>query len=457
MATVVKRNKKYYVVYNYLDAEGNRKQKWESKSTMREAQSRKKEVEYKKQIGTFTVPSCTTVDELLQEYVDLYGKNTWALSTYQSNVSLIKHYISPVIGKMKLCNITTRVIEQYYQQMLHYKAVKRAIGTTQPENVSSTTVRSLHKLLRSCFSQAVKWDLMVRNPCELATVPKSNPKERDIWTADQIFHALEVCQDKRLKLAISLAFAASLRIGELLALTWDCIDITPESIANGYASIYINKELQRVNRQLLNTLERKDVQLIFPALNSKTITLQVLKEPKTQSSIRKVFLPTTVANELVEWKKGQDEVKEALGSEYNDYGLVFAGFNGMPTEAVKITTALHKLIEENEDLPPIVFHSLRHSSITYKLKLNGGNIKAVQGDSGHAQANMVMDVYSHILDEDRRRNAQLFEEAFYLGSDSTTKSTMQDKLTETLGSDTLEKILQNPELAALVKALAEKI
>ena len=50
---------------------------------------------------------------------------------------------------------------------------------------------------------------------------------------------------------------------------------------------------------------------------------------------------------------------------------------------------------------------------TYKLKLNGGDIKAVQGDSGHAQVNMVTDVYSYILDDDRRKNAELFEEAFY--------------------------------------------
>ena len=40
-------------------------------------------------------------------------------------------------------------------------------------------------------------------------------------------------------------------------------------------------------------------------------------------------------------------------------------------------------------LPKVTFHSLRHSSITYKLILTGGNIKAVQGDSGHAQAEMI--------------------------------------------------------------------
>ena len=63
-------------------------------------------------------------------------------------------------------------------------------------------------------------------------------------------------------------------------------------------------------------------------------------------------------------------------------------------------------------LPKVVFHSLRHSSITYKLKLNGGDMKSVQGDSGHAQMTMVAEVYSHIIDEDRKKNAQNFEKAF---------------------------------------------
>ena len=74
----------------------------------------------------------------------------------------------------------------------------------------------------------------------------------------------------------------------------------------------------------------------------------------------------------------------------------------------KIRKALKNLIEEN-NLPPVVFHSLRHFSITYKLKLNQGDIKSVQGDSGHAQASMVTDQYSHILDENRQENAKLLE------------------------------------------------
>ncbi len=72
-----------------------------------------------------------------------------------------------------------------------------------------------------------------------------------------------------------------------------------------------------------------------------------------------------------------------------------------------------KQIIKKEGLPDVVFHSLRHTSVTYKLKLSGADIKAVHGDSGHAQADMVTEVYGHILDEDRKKNAQLMENAFY--------------------------------------------
>ena len=59
----------------------------------------------------------------------------------------------------------------------------------------------------------------------------------------------------------------------------------------------------------------------------------------------------------------------------------------------------------------MVFHSLRHSSTTYKLKLNHGDLKATQGDTGHAEIDMITSIYAHILDEDRKVNAQKFETA----------------------------------------------
>ena len=185
---------------------------------------------------------------------------------------------------------------------------------------------------RNCFEQAVKWELMEKNPCTHATVPKHKSQKRDIWTADTLMYALSVCEDERLKLAINLSFSCSLRLGELLGLTWDCVDISPDSV-------------------------------------------------------RKIFLPKSVANMLVDWK-------------------------------------------------------------------------AEQGDSGHAQVNMVTDVYSHILDDDRRKNAELFEEAFYEKKNLDPQMHVQQEnnnatVADEVDPELLAKVLANPEMRALLNSLAK--
>ena len=131
----------------------------------------------------------------------------------------------------------------------------------------------------------------------------------------------------------------------------------------------------------------------------------------------------------------------------------------MPTGGSVLRKKFKKLIEE-KDLPDVVFHSLRHTSVTYKLKLNGGDVKAVQGDSGHAQVDMVTNVYSHIIDEDRKKNAQLFEEAFYGKKDLDPQLHVQEEerkvaVPEGIDPDVLAKVLANPETAALLASLAK--
>lgn len=123
-----------------------------------------------------------------------------------------------------------------------------------------------------------------------------------------------------------------------------------------------------------------------------------------------------------------------------DFNLVFASSCGRPIEGQVINRALAKLIKDN-DLPPVVFHSFRHSSITYKLKLNGGDMKSVQGDSGHAQVKMVADVYSHIIDDDRRINAQRFEEQFYQSKAAPAAEEVQEETKAETASQTDQEML----------------
>ena len=235
----------------------------------------------------------------------------------------------------------------------------------------------------------------------------------------------------------------------MLGITLDCIDVSDKSIEEGKASIYINKELQRVNREILQTLDKKDVLFIFPHTLSNSHTVLVLKKPKTDTSERRVYLPKTVALMVREKIKAIEEIKELFGDEYTDYNLLFAHSSGRPIEGQVINRAMKKLIKEN-DLPDVVFHSVRHSSITYKLKWTGGDIKAVQGDSGHARAEMVQDVYSHILDEDRRANARRFDENFYQQKPEEAKEEVPQTETQNkAGVDptTLFQLLADPEMA----------
>jgi integrase len=448
------------VVYSYTDEVGVKRQKWETFATNAEAKKRKLQVEFEQETGTFIVPTAKTVSDLLEEYMSIYGVNTWAMSTYEARRGLIFNYINPIIGDMKLEEVTPRTMDKFYQSLLTVKA--KVVKNRKPshEYLTPHTVREIHKLLRNAFNQAVKWELMSRNPVLNATLPKEEHKERDIWTAETLFKALEVCDDENLALALNLAFSCSLRMGEMLGLTWDCIDISESSIANGSAYIFVNKELQRVNRNALEQLGEKGVMFKFPPAMASTHTSLVLKEPKTKTSIRKIFLPKTVAEMLVKRHEDIENLKELFGEEYTDYNLVFASSCGRPIEGQVINRALAKLIKEN-DLPPVVFHSFRHSSITYKLKLNGGDMKSVQGDSGHAQVKMVADVYSHIIDDDRRLNAQRFEEVFYQSKEvAPAVEEVQEKDTQEesqLDQETLLKLLSNPEMAALLKSLAKNL
>ena len=84
-------------------------------------------------------------------------------------------------------------------------------------------------------------------------------------------------------------------------------------------------------------------------------------------------------------------------------------------------------------------------------------MKSVQGDSGHAQAKMVTDVYSHIIDEDRMMNAQRFEETFYSPKKEDSENEQKKAADSAQESDQelLMKLLAKPEMAALLKTLAK--
>lgn len=139
-----------------------------------------------------------------------------------------------------------------------------------------------------------------------------------------------------------------MRIGEILGLTWNCIDLSDESIQNKTACAGVNKELKRCDKSSLTDLERRNrfnVLLVFPERKkTPSTTSLVLKVSKTASSVRTIFLPRTVVDALLDMKTQQDKQKDSLGSAYTDFNVVLAHEDGRPYEDRQIADQLRSFI-----------------------------------------------------------------------------------------------------------------
>ena len=159
------------------------------------------------------------------------------------------------------------------------------------KSMTHQVLSSVHKLLHSAFEQAVLWEYADRNPFHKATLPKAFPCPMEMLSNEEIKKLLQNSGFSLLGIAVHLAFAGSLRKGEILALTWSDVDFK-----NG--TIFINKTLKRVRKDAIQALDRNDIPYQFPAVFDEGRTVIVLKRPKTRSSIRIVYLPPHVIDLL---------------------------------------------------------------------------------------------------------------------------------------------------------------
>ncbi len=286
MASIVKRNKSFSVVYTSYEG-GKKKQRWETYHSYEAALHRKEQVELVRAKQKERLQNhADNLSELLEEYIELYGRVHWSYSTYTNHVALIQNHILPAFGDMKLTEFSPKTIAVLYSKMRNQ------------ENITPQILSSVHKLLHSAFEQAVLWEYADRNPFHKATLPKVFPCPMEMLSNEEIKRLLQNSGFSLLGIAVHLAFAGSLRKGEILALTWSDVDFE-----NG--TIFINKTLKRVRKDAIQALDRNDILYQFPAVFDEGRTVIVLKRPKTRSSIRTVYLPPHVIDLLQDWKKEQ--------------------------------------------------------------------------------------------------------------------------------------------------------
>ena len=452
--SIRKRGNRYQVTYRVPGEATPRTETFKSED---EALIREAQIRLAKKNGTFEPPvrlakgkiapkKDVTVKEFLDEYIEVYGLKKWGNSFYTANLGLIRNYIIPYIGERYVSSMTTRDMDTYYTMLLEQPAVIVSGHQDTGAKVSAHTVSRVHKLLKSAFGKTVAWEYISSNPTLGATLPERHSKERAVWSGDEAIKALNVCEEPALRTCLYLALGCSLRLGEILGLQWANIHIDGPHDAAGDAHLRIDRELRRCSNESIEALEkvnRSTIMFKFPkVMPQKATTSLVLKAPKTESSNRTIYLPQAVIDELRTVKAQQEQYKAMLGEEYQDYDLVIAQINGRPYEQRIIDKMFYKLIEENS-LRPVVFHSLRHSSTSLKLKLSKGNIKAVQGDTGHAEARMVTDTYAHGFDADRKLIAQEMDSGFFSKVGAEQRSAETDSATVELLK---QLVRQHPEL-----------
>ena len=392
----------------------------------RRQQIAKKQIEHELANGTFLIPSTITVKEFLMEWLPKQcNKHKWAPCTYQSNLGTVQNLIIPYIGDMQMQKLKPYHLEDLYATLSktpcgqYLEGKKQVLSEKQKQRfLSGTTIHEVHRLLRTAFQYAVEWGILIKSPVPVDS-PKKSIQERAIWDADEMWAALASMEDPILHLAVHLTLVGALREGEVAGLTPEDLDFEG---ADGTGTFRINKCMQRVQKASLAKTGKGCILQEFEDKREGSTTTLVLKKTKTASSNRTIFMTTVLKEELKHWLK-RLEMDEAVDPErYRNSGMLLRLPNGLAVEPILIRKKFIKWQDEHPEFTRIVFHGLRHSSATYQLIESGGNIKAVQGNTGHATTGILMDTYAHTQDKPRLELAEKLEADFYSQDIGSPKS-----------------------------------
>ena len=180
--------------------------------------------------GTYIPPSKITLEDWFGIWLRDYScdKKWGTLKGYRASIYT---HIVPVLGKYYLEDLTSVRVQMFYN------------GLSQPDEngvvLSPKSIRNIHIAFRAAMQQAVENDLIRRNPCHNAKLPKVYKTEVHPLSDDQVAQFLEMAKpDEQYGIVLRVILFTGLREGEALGLTWDCVDFAKGSIT-------INKQLQR--------------------------------------------------------------------------------------------------------------------------------------------------------------------------------------------------------------------
>ena len=336
-----------------------------------------KMAEYKAKNNNGLLPSDdkVTLQQWFHTWLFDFRINDLKPSSLERYEGIYRNYIynSP-IGKKALTNLRAADIQSYYNALTS-------------SGKSPSNIRMINKALKASLNEALKQNYIVKNYCDSITLPKvSKSEDIVVFTKEEQKDLILYLNRHKLKMLIVMALGTGLRQGELLALKWSDIDFANNTVS-------VSKSI-------------KLVYIVDKDGNRKSSILE--QTPKTKSSIRTIPVPSNIIDELKLYKKEQEKKSES--ELYKDNDIIFADDTGNYLDSRYLSKRYTKLLKEAE-IDYKKFHSLRHTYAT-RLFEAGIPIKTVQVLMGHSDIKTTMNIYTHVMPEEKTKAVEKLNSLF---------------------------------------------
>ena len=297
--------------------------------------------------------------EWLDYWYETYCKPNARPATQRTYEGYIRLYLHPRLGSIPLNKVTINDIQQMCTWMMTEARLDQKNGDS---GLSDSQVRNCYSLCDRVLEKAVTEKLIVRNPAKGCKLPPDRPKEMKVLSREDMQKVLIQAKEENYYELFLLEFATGLRLGELMALQWDDVDLVT-------GELRINKQVNLVGSKL------------------------VISEPKTKAAVRTLVLPPSVRKVLAEYKTRVNSRWLFPSPKKED----------LPIIPSAVSRRLHTLLE-HAGCEQVRFHDLRHTFATNALA-RGMDIKTLSTILGHVSSATTLNTYSHVTDEMRQRAA----------------------------------------------------
>ena len=329
--------------------------------------------------GVFTEPTKMTVgswlDLWLKEYKADVKPNTIDQYDYQ-----IRTHLKPAFGKINLQELTAPMIQKLYNTRSKPYKIKQNMCNGKPKTVEKTglspkSIRNIHSVLHEALDKALKLGYVRTNVCDAVTLPKTQKCEMHPVKDGDVGAFLKAIKGNPLEPLLYVTAFTGLRQGEVIGLTWDCIDFKKKTI--------------KVYRQLQKERKPQGEYHFVPLKNDKQRVFMVAEN---------------VINVLDRVKRKQAEWRLAAGEAWeNDNNYVFTDKYGRHIPKSTAYNNFKKCAAE-AGIPETRFHDLRHTYATLALQ-QGTDIKTVSSNLGHATVAFTLDTYGHVTEQMQKDSA----------------------------------------------------